>query len=93
MLTQKNRKEFYIAHCSDKNYYTLTNSIVEKLNKNTKDVCDKGLDYYIQTWREIDSLDGELSSLIGKKLKRYSIITNKNLWTFSESSTHEPEQW
>ena len=32
-------------------------------------------------------LNGELSFLIGKKLKRYSIITNKNNCTFSESST------
>ena len=36
---------------------------------------------------KIDSLNGELSSLIGKKLKRYSIITNKNQCTFHESFT------
>lgn len=33
-------------------------------------------------------LNGELSFLIGKKLKRYSIITNKNNCTFSESSIY-----
>ena len=87
LLTKKNQNDLLKVHGSGRNSYALANSIVTQLNANTQDIRDKGLGFYISAQEEIRNLQGDLSSLTGKKYQRYSIIANKNHRTLSESST------